>query len=662
MGDPINPPVIKASASFSGSTMIYAKDPHQPATNNFYLGIKNVIIDSTNINPATTIALIDWSVSQATQLTNVVFQMPNYSTGHTGIVMPDNNGGSGTMMGDLTFNGGFVGINMQNQQYEIKSVTFNGCTTGILVTQCFDCVFVNLSFTNVATGIDMTEQGSGGSIVVIDSTASHAGTGIATLSETTGILSLVVENFLAGTGLTNTVTASGQTALTGSVTDSWVYGNSYVPNGPATGQHQQGTIYSTPRSTSLLSSGKYFTIAPPTYQQYDVTQFLNVKTVQGYPVAGDGSTDDTTNLNTIISMYAGCKILFFPAGAYIVTNTLFFPTGSRVVGEGGYGVQISASGNRFKQQNAPIPLIRVGNAGDKGVAQFSNIIFTVADILPGCILLEVNMAGINPGDVGFWNNHFRIGGAAGSLVETGCGSVPANCLATFLIVHLTASSSAYIENMWGWTADHDLDGGNTERISTGRSFLIEADTATWLHGTASEHNTLYQYSFRNAQNVFVGMQQSETPYWQGAGSPSLAPAPWTVNSTYGDPTFSNCAASDALCRMAWFNYVNGSKNLFIYGSGFWVFYNDYNACSNNGCQTNGCYVSTTTGLYWFLVNTRSVLNMIYNNGATPVTTNNNPGSWGGCVAAFLYDSAQAATSSGSGCSAEQKQSRLLMGF
>ena len=661
IGDPINPPTIKASASFGGSTMIYAKDPHQPATNNFYIGIKNVIIDSTNINPGTTIALLDWSVSQATQLTNVVFQMPNYSTGHTGIVMPDNNGGSGTMMGDLIFNGGAVGINMQNQQYEVKSVSFNGCTTGILVTQCFDCVFVNLDFMNVAVGINMTLQGSGGSIAVIDSTASSAGTAIATLSETTGILSLVVENFLAGSGLTNTVTASGQTILTGSISDAWVYGNAYVPNGPATGQHQQGTVYSTPRSTSLLSGGKYFTMAPPTYKQYDVTQFVNVKTVTGYPVAGDGSTDDTASLNSIISMYAGCKILFFPAGAYIVTNTLFFPVGSRVVGEGGYGVQISASGTRFKQQSAPIPLIQVGNKGDKGIAQFSDLIFTVADILPGCILLEVNMAGNNQGDVGFWNTHYRIGGAAGSLVETQCGSVPANCLATFLIMHLSTSSSAYIENMWGWTADHDLDGVSTERISTGRGFLIEATTATWLHGTASEHNTLYQYSFRNAQNVFVGMQQSETPYWQGTGSPSLAPAPWTVNTTYGDPTFSNCAAGDALCRMAWFNHIDGSSNLFIYGSGFWVFYNDYNSCSNNGCQTNGCYVSNTTSLYWYVVNTRSVLNMIYNDGAALVTTNNNPGSWGGCVAAFLYDSTPAAVSA-SERSSSRRQLTLTPGM
>lgn len=93
-------------------------------------------------------------------------------------------------------------------------------------------------------------------------------------------------------------------------------------------------------------------------------------------------------------------------------------------------------------------------------------------------------------------------------------------------LHLTSSSSAYIENMWAWTADHDLDAGRGDaNIAVGRGILVEATSGTWLHGTASEHNTLYQYNLHNARNVFVGMQQSEIPYWQGNGSPSLAPAP-----------------------------------------------------------------------------------------------------------------------------------------
>ena len=197
--------------------------------------------------------------------------------------------------------------------------------------------------------------------------------------------------------------------------------------------------------------------------------------------------------------------------------------------------------------------------------------------------------------------------------------------------------------MWAWTADHDIDGGHSQVISSGRGMLVEATAATWLHGTAVEHNTLYQYNFHGAQNVFVGMQQSETPYWQGGnGNPSLAPAPWAPLRAYGDPDFSNCGGGDARCRMAWFTVLNGATNTFIYGSGFWTFFNNHpssgeQSCGNT-CQTNGCSVVNTRSLCWFNLNTHSVVNMIEENGLSVVVANNNPGSWGGNVAAFLSNS------------------------
>lgn len=198
--------------------------------------------------------------------------------------------------------------------------------------------------------------------------------------------------------------------------------------------------------------------------------------------------------------------------------------------------------------------------------------------------------------------------------------------------------------MWGWTADHDLDGGHGQTIATGRGFLIEATSATWLHGTASEHNTLYQYNFNNAANVFVGMQQSETAYWQGVGSPSLAPAPWSTLTSYGDPTFTNCATSDAQCRMGWFARVYGSSNLSFYGAGFWTFFNNNDgSCQAQGsiCQSNAISVRDTTRLSWFGINTKSTTNVVNSDGAALVTLYNNPGGAGGfgpagaCVGAFL---------------------------
>jgi glucan 1,3-beta-glucosidase len=200
MGNPLDPPTIKASSSFTGNTLIYGKDPNLGSTINFYIGMKNLILTSTNIAASTSFTLLDWSVSQATQLTNVVFNMPDYSTGHTGIAMPE--GGSGTIMNDLTINGGAVGINLSNQQYNLKGISFSGCTTGIKVSGCYDCVFQGLSFEDLSIAIDMTAAGLG-SIIVMDSTASNIGTFVAADAQSTGANSLVIENFAAGSGVTN---------------------------------------------------------------------------------------------------------------------------------------------------------------------------------------------------------------------------------------------------------------------------------------------------------------------------------------------------------------------------------------------------------------------------------------------------------------------------
>lgn len=646
MGNPLNPPTLKAGPSFSGNTLINAMDPSRPAIDNFYIAIKNIHFDSTNVNKDTSFTIIDWSVSQGTQLTNCVFNMPNYSSGHTGVGQKSG-GDSGTIMGDLTFNGGAVGINLGsgNEQYEVKTVTFNGCSTGILIQQCFNCVLHNINFKNNAVGVDMSAS-TAHATTLIDCAASNVGIVVKTLAESTGDHSLVIENYSDGGGVSSVVTASGSCILTGSVSNTWVYGNAYGPGSSSTAR-QTGTVYTTTRPASLLSNGKYLALAPRTYQEYDVTQFVNVKTVTGYTVYGDGSHDDTSSLNSIISTYAGCKILFFPRGVYVVTNTLFFPAGSIVVGEAWSA--ITASGNNFKNANSPLVMVKVGNSGDVGVAQFSDMVFTVADVLPGCILVEVNMAGSNPGDVAFWNSHFRVGGAADSLVETtpACGSTPSGCMAAFLLLHLTASSSAYIENMWGWTADHDLDGltqAGQNAVSVGRGMLVEAAQASWLHGLAFEHATLYQFHFLNAQNVFVAMQQCESPYWQGTGSPALAPAPWTPSSAFGDPTFANCAPADALCRMAWFLSITGGAHIFIYGSAFWVFYNGYlggdasldQGCQSSYCQSNAVTVAGVTGLNWFNLQTHCTLNMVVDaSGNALAPLSGNWGGWGGDLAAFL---------------------------
>jgi hypothetical protein len=60
------------------------------------------------------------------------------------------------------------------------------------------------------------------------------------------------------------------------------------------------------------------------------------------------------------------------------------------------------------------------------------------------------------------DSHFRIGGAAGTDLQlkdcpAKSGSVKTSCIAGTMMLHLTPSSSAYLENIWAWVADHDID-------------------------------------------------------------------------------------------------------------------------------------------------------------------------------------------------------------
>lgn len=108
--------------------------------------------------------------------------------------------------------------------------------------------------------------------------------------------------------------------------------------------------------------------------------------MNGLPVYGDGVTDDTANINAILAQFAGCSIIYFPAGTYIVTNTVFVPKGSIIVGDA-YASAISAVGSQFWNPDAPVAMVQVGNPGDVGVAQISDMMFTVADVLQGCKLV-----------------------------------------------------------------------------------------------------------------------------------------------------------------------------------------------------------------------------------------------------------------------------------
>ncbi|CZT49770.1 related to exo-beta-1,3-glucanase [Rhynchosporium secalis] len=640
MGDPQNPPIFKADAGFSGDTLVQGYDGtvnNGPPETSFLTAFRNIVIDTTAVNKDKALVALQWGVAQGCALGNVKIIMPNDSNGHIGIFLQ---AGSTIAVTDTSIQGGVIGIQNTNQQVNFKNIQFKYCRTAYASNGGFTALLQKVTFDTCGLGIDISGGGAG-NIVLLDSTSTNSGPTVKFReSSTSGPRNnqVVINNLKHDT--TNAIAVNQDNVVklaAASTVDTWVWGNA-VP-----GQFQSGVSYVTPRPAALLAAdGTFFTKDAPTYAGYALDQFLNVKSVSGFPVNGDGSTDDSASLNAILQQAAqNCKIAYFPYGVYVVKSTLLIPSGSRIVGEA--WAVISGAGSTFKDANNPQPIIKVGNVGDIGLAQISDMRFTAAEVLPGAIILQVNIAGTSPGDVGIWNTQVNIGGGADSTIRTQCTNQdPSSCKAVFLAVHLTASSSAYLQNIWVWTADHFVDGqASPQIISTGRGILVESTKATWLVGTGSEHHWLYNYNFNRAQNVFAGLLQTETPYMQGAGAYQLAPAPWVADSRYGDPDFSWCGGGDGPCRSSLGQNVNGGSNLFLYNTASWSFFDgfwngQYNEpCGNdNTCQTNMLRVSgNPSKLFWYGIATKSASTVILDGVSNPKKVNN-PGGWGANIAAY----------------------------
>lgn len=100
IGDAVNPPTLFADPALGTNPIISGYDPNQgsgSATKNFYMAVRNIILDTTAISTSTQAVAMDWSVSQGCSLTNMVIHMPNYSS-HVGITM--NQFASGTIISD----------------------------------------------------------------------------------------------------------------------------------------------------------------------------------------------------------------------------------------------------------------------------------------------------------------------------------------------------------------------------------------------------------------------------------------------------------------------------------------------------------------------------------------------------------------------------------
>jgi hypothetical protein len=280
----------------------------------------------------------------------------------------------------------------------------------------------------------------------------------------------------------------------------------------------------------------------------------------------------------------------------------------------------------------PQPVLQVGKVGDRGAFAMTDMVVEPGNVYPGAKLVEINMAG-DPGDIGIWDCVFRTGGTAAAMNQASlCSTAGKECKSAWGMIHITPFSSAYVENVWGWNADHGIDptaGANGVSIQTGRGALVESKSPTFFVGVAMEHCSLYSVHSYNARNLFLGMIQDETPYWQ---RDNPAPSNWTQSSKYHDPDFSNCAPEDVNCRQSFGLHFDGGSDIFSYGSGVWTFQptQTYDIWIQNN-PTNLLIINPNNGGSGGLwTNIISVAN------GGNVTDVANPGGWsGGLIAAYL---------------------------
>ena len=560
VGDAVNPPTLLASTSFAGIALIDS-DPYLPGganwwtnQNNFYRQVRNFVIDVSQVSGSAT--GIHWQVAQATSLSHIVFKMATDGRNHQGLFMEN---GSGGFMSDLIFDGGKLGMWIGNQQFTFRNITVQNAQTGLNLGWNWAFTFKDLKIINCQLGFDMSSVNGGnqqvGSAIIMDATITNTPVFVKTATTSTSTPhtsgSLILDNIkLSGVGVA--VQGANGPLLSGvNFIDSWGQGQFYADNS-GKGTFQQGEMSQKPTKPSVLldpATGEYFQRAKPQYENYEVSDFISVKS-QG--AKGDGKTDDTAAIQAILTNYAGCKIIYFPAGIYLISSTVLVPAGTRIVGEA--WPALSATGSAFGDSTHPIPMLKIGNSGDQGVVEITDMIFSQSGQVPGAVLVEWNMRDPDgqQGVSGMWDSHFRIGGALGTGLDsnscTKFSASTAQCKGAYALLHLTSTSSAYLENVWAWTADHDLDNSHNQiSIFTGRGIIVEsANGPVWMYGTASEHNVLHQYNIANAKNVLMAMIQTETPYFQSTPG---APAPYTTDTAVLDPDFSRCGGS-ITCTMA----------------------------------------------------------------------------------------------------------------
>ncbi|KAK8070332.1 glycoside hydrolase family 55 protein [Apiospora phragmitis] len=610
-------PVLKAAKSFTGLGVV-SVDEYTGGNggeeqwfinqNNFLRQLRNFIVDVQDAE-MTDIAGVHWQVAQATSIQNVAFfQSPDKGKDHIGVFAEN---GSGGWMSDLDFFNGAIGMRCGNQQFTTRNLVFLECRTGVgtslmlgisdLLTR--DLVQIDmlwdwgwtwksLLMSTSEYGIKMGGGEVGGSLVVLDSV----------------FYNMPTERRHHGAAHVGRRRA-GRRDDHDRILDSGQDIRQKHLGGPVPGRYP---VRCPPTVKELMGEKGYYEREKPQYEDLDANHFMNARLA----AKGDGSTDDTFSLGLMFSLAAALgRPLYIPFGSYIITRTIKIPKGSVVVGE--CWAQLVAKGSYFSDLHNPKVMVQVGEWSETGSVEIQDLMLTVEGPTAGVILMEWNMAQELQGSAAMWDTHFRIGGAKGShLTAADCpkltGSVNPNCVAGSMMLHLTESSSAYLENVWAWVADHDFDSGPAQTqidIYVARGILIESrEGPVWLYGTASEHTLFYQPSLRTFSRTRFHRALSPTP-----------------SGSSRDPDFKECPASNPFCSTAWGLMVIGSTDVHIFGAGLYNWFQAYTqpCVDQQDCQQRVVRIKDSGNIWIYNLYTIGTVEMVNYQDAQPVLAKDN---------------------------------------
>ncbi|KAA0154150.1 hypothetical protein FNF29_02770 [Cafeteria roenbergensis] len=467
-----------ASYAISGTS-----DPSGEHTDNFYKSIQHLNIAIEPEGNAGVFA-IHWAVAQATSIRDVSIN----ATGAKGGLFCENGGGG--FIGDLSIVGGETGMMIGGQQWTLRNLSISGSTSS-----CVDLLwnwgfaFLASTFSNCPTGISFKGDAVT-SLAVVDSFFVDVETGISTDWPETA-RGVVLDRVSAtrvpivATGLPGS--ASGTTFIR-------AWRQSYGFQGTVPVQPFAGQAMLPPFRPDEAQPNR----GRPTLDGMG----LPVNAVADAGCKADGKADDTPCLQAALNGSsaersaraegaAGTRFVFLPHGTYRITAPLAVPAGTTLVGEVLSIIAVDGSAPAFQGKGGSVTAALVVGEGAGPPVMLADLTITTLSDAPGAQLVRW---AASQGSAVF-DVHFRLYYAA------------------FGQWHFLPGSSAYVENSWGWTADHNVDSGAELQVQVQNGWLVQGSNVS-LYGTAVEHNIAYNYNFSGASDVVTAMMQTETPYWQ----------------------------------------------------------------------------------------------------------------------------------------------------